>query len=398
MKLGLWILIVAVTTWSIDADHWISQAFGATTTTTTTSTRTSITTASDSSVTTVIQTFTSTNVTTTTETTSSTAISTQPNPNQTQAQDNTKDLNKDGADQATALGLAAIAAGMAMVATGMALMANPPTAAAGAALVAAGMALIAAGMAALAAAAEMQKNEQQAANNATNMNCVASDPQCNYKSVISTDSSSSTYTSTLGDVQKIDLGNGNTSGIKIDPALLRTGKLDTIMGDMEQKTGLSRDDLLNGNNPLSTLAGSPAMKGTPGSSADSLQKMMDDTLAKGNIPNGQEVMDKLGLEAADLKGGGASRGLASAAPNIDSLFPNKEGPGGPAGGNGDLKLSSELQAALDKNGITGRSIFEMVHSQYVRKTPLMFGVQQSKSIGADTNNPYTGLGGEKVDF
>lgn len=61
-----------------------------------------------------------------------------------------------------------------------------------------------------------------------------------------------------------------------------------------------------------------------------------------------------------------------------------------------MKISSEIQAALDKNGITGRSIFEMVHQQYTKKTPLMFGVQKEKN--GTSANPYLNLGGEKIEI
>jgi hypothetical protein len=119
-------------------------------------------------------------------------------------------------------------------------------------------------------------------------------------------------------------------------------------------------------------------------------------------------MDKLGLKKEDLggaaggdvAGGGGvdpNRGLASSSsnPSLDALFPTTDKPGSQAAkltGNNGMKLSSEIQAALDKNGITSRSLFEMVHSQYQKKTPVMFGVQQ-KGDGTLTN-PFT----EKANF
>jgi hypothetical protein len=207
-------------------------------------------------------------------------------------------------------------------------------------------------------------------------------------------------TSSLGEIPGANLGENGGSGIKIDPALARNGKMDGIFTDMEKKTGLNRDDMMkglaNGGNPLSMLASAPAFSGKPQASEANLQKMMDDTLAKGNLPSGQEVMDKLGLTKDDLSsnGGGAdpNRGLASSA-NIDGLFPDKPAAPTPEGFKNDMKLSPEVQAALDKNGITGRSIFDMVHAQYVKKTPQMFGVDNNRKP-----TPGGILTGEKMEL
>lgn len=447
MKFGLWILILAVTVWSLDRDMWIVQAIAATTTKTSfntniTTTTSTMTLATGSVITTVgYNTATITNVSTLTSTSSASGPSSNSNSSasndtnchtggaqygggqwnycnrgdpvqQRNTQDDTKDMNDKGANQSTMLGMAAIAAGMAMVAAGVALLPNPPTTPIGVALIAAGMALIAAGMAALAAASKMDKNANKAGTNANKLDNIAAPP---YKSTISEgkgsdnslgDDSAIVAASDLG---KADLAPGNGSGIKIDPVLLRSGKIDTIFSDMEKKTGLNRDDFINemnsGGNPLSMLSTSPALSGKPSASEANLQKMMDDTLAKGGLPNGQEVMDKLGLSAEDLGGkdvgpNDMNRGLASKdnGLNIDALFSSKDAPaGGPTGGSNSMRLSSDVQAALDRNGITGRSIFEMVHSQYVKKTPLMFGVGANKMDGAKAVS-YPGLSGEKLDF
>jgi hypothetical protein len=416
---SLWILILAMTVWSLDSDHWMGVAWADVVTT---STYTTTTTAANGVA------FTQTHYSFTTATTTdnggggtSTGTTTATNcytggaqygggqwnlcnrtdpTQQKNTQDDNKNNNNNGADQSSMLGMAAIAAGMAMVAAGMALLPNPPTTPIGVALIAAGMALIAAGMAALAAASQMNKNADKSGVNGQNL-----DNLNPYASTISAPSGTDagTNTSSLGAPAANSLGNGTGTGIKIDPALTRAGKLDTIFSDMEKKTGLNRDDMLNqigsGANPLDVLSNSPALAGKPSSSSANLQKMMDDTLAKG-VPNGQEVMDKLGLTSADLPGGSgggasANRDLASA--NIDNLFPGAPDKVTPSGGDtSNMKLSSEVQAALDKNGITGRTIFEMVHTQYIKKTPLMFGVQKLKDGTAP--NPYTNLNGEKVDI
>jgi len=332
MKFAVWLMLLAITFWSIDRDQWVSQALGATVTTTSintsiiTSVRT-ITAANGiviTATTFTTETRTGVSVSTTTDgpcTNTGTGTSTSTNchtgggqyqggqwnycnrdknNNQDNTQEDTNDLNNNGADKSTALGMAAIAAGMAMVAAGMALLPNPPTTPAGVALIAAGMALIASGMAALAAAAKMNKNANKANANAFKMDNLGD----SYKSTISADEGKNVDgVSQLGDVKKVDLGDGNTSGIKIDPALLRTGKMDNIYSDLENKTGINRDDfansMANGENPLSLLSNSPALKGKAGSSEENLQRMMDDTQAKGDLPNGEDMMNQLGHNEMD---------------------------------------------------------------------------------------------------
>lgn len=424
-------MLLSVSFWTIDRDQWVSTAIAATVTNVNTRVITSVTTMTSANgmvitavtYTTLTHTSISTNTDapyTSTKTGTSTDTNCHPgttlygggqwnycnrkaNTNQDNTQEDTKDLNDKGADKSSALGMAAIAAGMAMVAAGMALLSSPPTVPAGMALIAAGMALIAAGMAALAAASKMNNNANKAGGNAIKMDNLT-DP---YKSTISTDTGKNADgSSKLPEVKKVDLGDGNTSGIKIDPALLRNGKLDGIFGDMEKNTGLNRDELANGlangGNPLSMLANSPALKGKSIGSEGNLNKMMDDTMSKGNLPGAEDMMNQLGLTEGDLaSNGGGSRGPAApSTPNIDSLFPTSavEKPSSGNGVSSTLRVSPEVQAALDKNGITGRTIFEMVHNQYVKKTPLMFGVQERKPDGTK-DNPYSGLnGGGKLDL
>ena len=432
-KCAIWTFILAICLNSFTREEWISIALADYVQIRPTQTRTATRTAANGSLitypevmygtftvtSTLTGTRTETGLTTNTNTGSSTdtnchtggaqygggqwgACTRGSNNNQDNSQEDTKGLNDNGANQSTMLGLAAIAAGMAMVAAGMALLPAPPTTPIGVALIAAGMALIAAGMAALAAASKMNNNANKAGNNAYKM-----DNLNPYQSTISnsTSTNAGTGTSTLGDVKKVDVGDGTTSGIKIDPALLRNGKLDGIYGDLEKKTGLNRDEFANamagGANPLALLSNSPALRGKASASEGNLQKMMDDTLAKGNPPNADEMMNQLGLTSEDLGvvapgGGGARAPSAAAQPNIDSLFPVSGDTKAGASGGDFMKISPEVQAALDKNGIVhGRTIFEMVHSQYVKKTPLMFGVHERK-INGTADNPY--LGGEKIEF
>lgn len=338
--------------------------------------------------------------------------STTANANQQNTQDDTKDTNDQGAQQSKMLGMMAIAAGMAMIAAGAAMMPTNPGA--GAALMAAGMALLMAGMQALAAAGEMGKNSGISGYRAGNMsNITGIDP-------------------VKAGAQGSALANkGNASGIKIDPSLTRTGKASAIFDDFEQKTGMSRDDFVSqledGVSPAEMMAGNPKFGGR---SEEDFKNMMANSAANGTM-GADEAMGQMGLTPEDLAamtknsgmsatgednsyavGGGGAGGSGSGAsrkpdssygnPNLDALFGapgNKDGAGGAGilGANG-LPLSPDLQAALDRNGITGRSIFQMVSEQYKKKTPMMFGMPLRKPTGTE-DNPFSNLGGGgKVEF
>jgi hypothetical protein len=315
--------------------------------------------------------------------------------NQQNTQDDTKKLNDQGSSSASSAGMAAIAAGMAMIAAGVALMANPPTAPAGAALVAAGTALLMAGMQAMQAAQNMANNAGISGYRGTNMSNIAK-PGTNGT--------------------QIGTGSG-ASGIKIDSSLLRNGKVGSIMDDFENKTGISRDDLKSqleaGNSPAAIMAGS---KKFGGASEAQLQGMLDKNSANAEAMSSQEMMDKLGLTAEDLKGSGeentyamgsgSSRSPASANGGSNGLdsFLGKPADGaigsGTIGGLGsDKGLSPEIQSALDRSGITNKTLFQMVHSQYKKKTPMMFG-QPSKTnpLTNASDNPFANLSGAKVEL
>jgi hypothetical protein len=309
--------------------------------------------------------------------------------NQQNTQDDTKKLNDQGSNSAASAGMAAIAAGMAMIAAGVAMMSNPPTAAAGAALVAAGTALLMAGMQAMAAAQKMANNAGISGYRGTNM--------------------STLNTATLSGT---DVGNGSgASGIKIDPSLLRNGKIGSIMDDFEKKTGISRDDLKDqleaGKSPAEIMAQSNKFGGA---SEAQLQGMLDKNSGGTPLSN-QEMMDKLGLTPEDLmgenvyaqsgSGGPRSPASNSGSNGLDGLL-GKPGDAGSAviGSSLDVKgLSPEIQSALDKSGITNRTLFQMVHSQYKKKTPMMFGQPSTANpITTNDNNPFANLGGAKVEL
>jgi hypothetical protein len=313
------------------------------------------------------------------ETTVGAPTSNNGNNNQENTQEDTEDLNDAGAAKSNMLGMAAIAAGSAMVAAGMACQPAPC-----AGLIAAGMALIAAGMLGLAAASQMNQNANRAGYNAGKMSGL----------------STSHLPSTNG------MGSSASGAISIDPNLTRSGKVDAIFEDFENKTGVSREDLINGLSNGEPLESVLAKGGKMGASEAELAKMMADAQA-GEAMSGTEVMEKLGLEEKDLggegenvyAGGGAARGPASAATTPDlSAFFQKPGEEGPSvlGGTG-LKLSEEVQDALDRSGITDRTIFQMVHIQYKKKTPMLFGVSERRP-SSFSENPLGDLGDTNLEL
>ena len=342
--------------------------------------------------------------------------------NQQNTQDDTKKTNDQGSQQSSMLGMLAIAGGMAMIAAGTAMMAspNPGTKAAGMALIAAGAALLMAGMQAMAAAGEMAQDAGTAGYNTGNMGGISG------LGVTSTGTNTSVR---VGTATSSTVNNKpNATGVKIDPSLLRTGKSSLILDDFEGKTGIGRDELaqslMDGKTPAEIMAGN---KRFGGQSADAMSSMLSNAAASNGPMSTSDAMDKLGLSAEDLAalgkntgmsatgeentygsgaggGSGASRKPDSTTPtSFDGMFggPKADLAGaGVVGGLDGMKLSPEVQAALDRNGITGNTIFHMVRSQYKKKTPMMFGVPQAVKPGAGAgDNPFGNLGnGGKIEF
>ena len=137
---------------------------------------------------------------------------------------------------------------------------------------------------------------------------------------------------------------------------------------------------------------------------------MDKALANNAPLSGQDVMNKLGLTNEDLgaygAGGGERKTAAASATDFDSLFGKNNldaaaAAAGMADGAGKDGLSKDVQDALDRNGITSRTIFQMVHAQYAKKMPMMFGVKKEQlDSGIPQSKPLYDLkaGAGAVEF
>lgn len=422
MKITIWLLTLAVTLWPTSYNNLLNGvAFAVTPTGTVVNPPTSTSTSSG----TATGTGTSTGTKTCTDNRSTYrgysdngcyAYGTDnAKDNQRNSQNTNKDNNDQSSQQSSMMGMMAIMAGMAMMAAGMAMMASPPTMPAGAALLAAGALLLAAGMAAMAAAGKMKDNANQSGVNGVNMDNLP------------TSSISGDPTKNLGNSKG---GQATGSSINIDPAVVAPGgKTDALVDDFENKTGISRSDLVdglnNGKSPIDMLAASPAAQ-KAGYGSDKIGAMVADAAASGNMPSGGELLDKLGMSAADiaamaaknasmgndaaLAAAGATAGgrgpASTGAADYNFGAPGKDGPGGAMGlgaaanfasGNGSAHLSDSVQNALDRSGITTRSLFQMVHEQYKKKMPMMFGAQERKAA-SHADNPFADLSKDKVEL
>jgi hypothetical protein len=313
------------------------------------------------------------------------------NDTQENSQKDTTDLNNSGAQQSMMLGMMATAAGAGMVAAGMA--STPPNGG----LIAAGAALIMAGMLGMKAAGNMASNAGVSDWNDYKMNDI-------------TPNVGGTNTGT----------SSNPDGIKIDDSFTRTGKSGLVFDEFENKTGIGRDTLADGlksgRSIADILAESEKLK-KKGYDSDKIAASMNNSGA--SALGADEVMGKLGLTPEELAamanknssmgedgalamGTGGSRSPASSSSSLDGLMGGANAPGVLEGANGAAGalggLSADVQNALDRNGITDLSIFQMVHRKYKTKTPMMFG-EAARKPNATADNPFSNLGnGGKIEF
>lgn len=280
-----------------------------------------------------------------------------PGINQTAAQAQQQDQAKKGQQQAQMMGLASIALGGYMVKTGISLNSTP--CACGTPLIISGVLAIMQGIMGLNGAKELGKAAGAAGMNLGNLG-----------------SNGPTTTK---------LGNGSgSSTFSVDPAALRSGKVGEIMSKFEKATGASRDALAkalgSGMSPFDALS----KMGISKSDLAKAQALANGAIAK----NSNAVADnakKLGLDK--IGGGiktvgdtsGASTNLNAAIKpgngiNLDDLAIKDDAAAAAAETLPvDTTVSADVQSELNREGITDMTIFQMVRTQYTKKTPMMFG-------------------------
>jgi hypothetical protein len=203
---------------------------------------------------------------------------------------------------------------------------------------------------------------------------------------------------------------GNTTPIKIDSALLRSGKADSIYREFEKNFGIPREDfannLLKGVDPRSMLMNAPKNAFTAAelnqafSAAKNMsQEQKDAAMAAAGLADLQRDLASKAAAAmtGEISAAGGKSSNKSSSKDLEELdLSGLDGKtAGAAGGSaGSNQLSPELQAALAEKDSAqmrvGTSIFEIVHTKYQEKMRQIYGFDShGKSIGgkgvADAN-------------
>jgi hypothetical protein len=204
----------------------------------------------------------------------------------------------------------------------------------------------------------------------------------------------------LGNTYKDDLKSGITpitgtdrpggGTIGIDPVALRSGPVGAVMDKIETASGLSRDDIakaLEAGIPPADIFKNSKL-GVSGS--DINKAMSDGQSMMASNPGAIDALNKkygldgltgssssTGSSYAEAAGGGSKSASASSGSNLDDflngLKPKDDGLGVASLGTGLDKLSPEVKASLAKNGITDKSLFQMVTTQYKKNMPMILG-------------------------
>ncbi len=289
------------------------------------------------------------------------------NVTQRDAQQQTKDENEKGAQIAQLIGVATVALGTAQIyqgytqiTTGRSMQSNPYTAAAGAAMVTQGQIGVATGtisvLSGVSGLAGAKKMKQNAAIAGANMGQIDS------------------------------LGKNADDNIKIDSSFLNNDDVGRVLDGFEKAMGIPRDGLLNalnkGVDPFDLLAA----KGMPKSLLDELKAKGEEAIANGAKPD----LEKYGLSAekiaegmgiGDLSGGGGMMASTKpGGPNLDDLLGGltKDSDTEIETGGVDpskIGIDPEVQKALDKAGVTNKTLFQMVSMRYRARTPALFGIK-----------------------
>ena len=197
-------------------------------------------------------------------------------------------------------------------------------------------------------------------------------------------------------------GNSNND-VKIDPALLRNGTADSVMGQFEKKFGIGRDAFASavqgGQDPRSILTKAPLnaistsdMNKAIGDAQNLSEEEKKTAMAESDL---EKIQRELAASLNGGAGGTPKKFMASdykpSAAELDSLT-LPEPAAAPAL---DANVSPEIQAALaaremdlQKEGITNSSLFQIVHKKYEERIKMIYGGVMPSSRGIANTNGF----------
>lgn len=195
-------------------------------------------------------------------------------------------------------------------------------------------------------------------------------------------------------------GVGSSQGIKIDPALLRNGQANAVMTDFEKKFGIPRDDFAkainSGADPRDLLSKAPrnamseADMNKAMHSGDLLSSAQKSAAMNGLAGVQKDLLAKLDDTYSSGGGGGGYRSPSSLKSSLASAVEPVAEAAKPEENPTAMPLSDDLKAALAAKeqqdrleGLTGLSIFQVVHNKYQEKLNMIYGQGSSSGVAND---------------
>ncbi len=241
----------------------------------------------------------------------------------------------------------------------------------------------------------------QASQNAENSNANMGNMNSN-----SLNSATAPTPETNGTIGSSSIGSSGRSSIQvqIDPALLRTGRANDIMAQLENKFGIPRDQFANsvangedprklfGSAPSNSLSNDDMNKATAAANKMSASEKANAMAGTAFAAAQAELAGKIGA------GGDSQFAMNNAAGRVPSASSGRKTDSElesildtPAASD-DPKVSPEVQSALAakaledrKNGITELSIFQVVHDKYRQVSKIIFGYDPDRLPKGVTN-------------
>ncbi|NUM88647.1 MAG: hypothetical protein HUU37_05545 [Bdellovibrionales bacterium] len=290
------------------------------------------------------------------------SISPQAQSGQDGAQQNTQQAAGQGSQEAASAGMAAMAMGTMMMAAGMA--STPPNTG----LIAAGAMTLMQGMQGMDGSEKLGQMANMAGFRRDDLGSV---------------NSSTTFGT---DMDK------NAPTFSVDASALKASKASSLFDSLQEKTGLTAEDLLNGYKNGATAADFMKRAGLD-------PAVVNKALADNPNATAVDPLEKLGMTPEELAkllkssetvatggGGFKSKAKSGSDSSLDDLFAKKDDAQGPGAGGSianSMGLSPDVEMALNRAGLTEKSIFQMVTARYRARTPGMFGVDGKKPINID---------------